>query len=271
MCSLHISLHIWHLYLIQFVLILLLNSLSSLSKNTRIVDRFYYSNCGTFELLKDNSNERHLVFHLTCHFYMQEIAKWFYVKIPHNPFYIYAELRKSPSDSSHTSWNLTLVLCVIDLSCCSARQQSPLDSKTLLPFARQQNSAPFCCTANSAPSTAPCCCTRQQNSASFCCTANSAPCCCTAKFMTLQTLLFYINTPASLRLAELKIWPPKRQHPHIEEQEELVTFVSSRTLHTLLFEELSDFNKSNYWRSKWPSGQLIYWPTINNPTVAACD
>ena len=107
-------------------------------KNTRIADRFYYSNCGTFELLVDNSNERHLVFHLTCHFYMQEIAKWFYVKIPHNPFYIYAELRKSPSDSSHTSWNLTLVLCVIDLSCCSARQQSPLDSKTLLLFAAQQ-------------------------------------------------------------------------------------------------------------------------------------
>ena len=29
-------------------------------------------------------------------------------------------------------------------------------------------------------------------------------------------------------------------------EEKLVTFVSSRTLHTLLFEELSDFNKSNY-------------------------
>ena len=149
MCSLHISLHIWHLYLIQFVLILLLNSLSSLSKNTRIVDRFYYSNCGTFELLKDNSNERHLVFHLTCHFYMQEILKWFYVKIPHKPFYIYIYIHYR-AESSHTSWNLTLVLCVIDLSCCSARQQSPLDSKTLLLFARQQISAPFCCTVNSA-------------------------------------------------------------------------------------------------------------------------
>ena len=36
-------------------------SLSKNSKNTRIADRDYYTNCGTFEHLANTSNERHLV------------------------------------------------------------------------------------------------------------------------------------------------------------------------------------------------------------------
>ena len=257
---------------------MLLNSLSSLSKNTRIADRFYYSNCGTFELLVDNSNERHLVFHLTCQFYMQEIAKWFYVKIPHNPFYIYAELRKSPSDSSHTSWNLTLVLCVIDLSCCSASQQSPS-------FATVAGAARLCYrTAADWAGIA-----LLTLAASLGCKLSWLCAPCPSSPLRLQTCFFlqprtaanswrpnfailYIN-PQFLEIGRIEDSPyiHVSNSEELTTKEELVTFVSSRTLHTLLFEELSDFNKSNYWRSKWPLGQSIYWPTINNPTVAACD